>query len=86
MQLVYLLLTLISIKKILYTPSCRKCIYYKPIYSNSIVHSLDKCSNFANKNIKTDKLEYEYTKICRNDMYKCGLDGKYFINNKKNDN
>jgi hypothetical protein len=84
MRLVYLLLTLINAKKTLYSPSCKKCIYYKPIYSNYIVHNLDKCTNFANKDIKTDKLEYEYTKICRNDMYKCGLDGKYFI--KKNDN
>lgn len=77
MQLVYLLLTLISVKKILYNPSCIKCIYYKPIYSNNIVHNLDKYGNFTNKDIKTDKLQYEYAKICS------GLDGKYFINNKK---
>jgi hypothetical protein len=85
MHLVYLLLVLISSKKILYTPSCKKCIYYKPIYSNNIVNNLGKCSNFANKDYKTDKLEYENAKICRNDIYKCGLDGKFFIN-KKNDN
>ena len=71
------LLSLISSKKIIYFPSCLKCVHYKPskIYC---VNSISRCRQFANKNITSDKMTYESSESCRNDIYKCGLDGKFF--------
>jgi len=72
----FFLLSLISSKKI-YFPSCLKCVHYKPstIYC---LDSISRCRQFANKNITNDKMTYESSESCRNDMYKCGLDGKFF--------
>jgi len=71
------LLSLINSKKIIYFPSCFKCTHYKPSTINC-VNSISRCRQFANKNITSDKMTYESSESCRNDMYKCGLDGIFF--------
>ena len=72
-----LLLGFINSKKIIYFPSCLRCVHYK---SSTIyyVNSISRCRQFATKNMTSDKMTYESSESCRNDMYKCGLDGKFF--------
>jgi len=73
----FCLLTFINSKKIIFFPLCKKCIHYKPPTSY-FINSNSKCDQFANKNTTTDIITFENTKICRNDMFKCGLDGRYY--------
>ena len=55
-------------------PSCKNCIYYIPITFNN----LDKCNKFGTKDIINDKISYEYANSCRYNESKCGIQGKYF--------
>lgn len=60
-------------------PSCRNCIYYKPLCDNDFSSSFNKCEYFGTKNIQTDVIDYDDADVCRRDETKCGLDGKYFV-------
>ena len=60
-------------------PSCKNCIYYAPnMQNNDFTSLLNKCNNFGEKNIVTDKINYEYAINCRKNETKCGKKGKYF--------
>jgi hypothetical protein len=54
-------------------PSCKNCIHYEP---NTFISSLNKCKNFGEKNIITNKINYDYADHCRNNEDKCGKSGK----------
>lgn len=61
-------------------PSCRNCKFYNPNwYNKDFTSSLNKCMKFGSKNIITNEITYEYADSCRKQEDKCGLVGKYFI-------
>ena len=37
-----------------------------------------KCKMFGEQNLVSGNIEYDYATWCRQDKYKCGIDGKYF--------
>jgi hypothetical protein len=81
MKLLYLLLNLLCSDKIIKNadlPSCKNCIYYE-LKNDDAYSNLNKCTKFGTKNIINDKINYEYADFCRNDESKCGLEGKYFV-------
>ncbi len=60
-------------------PACKYCIHYKPSMSNfDYTSTFNKCGNFGEKDIISNKINYRYADICRNDEYLCGNEGKYF--------
>jgi hypothetical protein len=63
-------------------PSCINCIHYKPIFDYEYSSSFSKCDYFGKKNIQTDIITYDYADACRDSENKCGLEGKYFIQDK----
>ena len=64
-------------------PACKNCIHYRPsIFSNDYTSSFSKCAIFGNKDIITDKIDYNFADYCRNDENKCGSEGKYFEKDK----
>jgi hypothetical protein len=64
-------------------PSCRNCVFFKPPKNRDFSCILGQCEKFGDKNILSDEIKYDYVKICRLDETKCGLQGKYF-NEEKN--
>ena len=80
----FLMLYMIDAKiiKNINVPSCRNCIYYKPSYYNDFSSTINKCEYFGTKDIHTNIINYDYADLCRADENKCGLDGKYFIEEK----
>jgi hypothetical protein len=58
-------------------PSCRNCIHFNPnTITLDFTSSLNKCSKFGEKNIITNKINYDYVDRCREDEDKCGKLGK----------
>jgi len=49
------------------------CIHYKP---NPLHFGLNKCDNFGEKDIISNKIKYDYATDCRRIEEKCGLSGK----------
>lgn len=81
MKIISLLLNLLCSERIIKNadlPSCRNCIYYEP-KNDDYYSNLNKCTKFGTKDIINDKINYEYANFCRNDESKCGLEGKYFV-------
>ena len=81
MKIIYLLLSLVNCEKIIRNvnfPACKNCIHYKPSAYNTFASDLNKCEKFGDKNINTDKISYDYADTCREDETKCGIEGKYF--------
>jgi hypothetical protein len=85
MKLLYLLFTFVNcinctkIIKNINTPTCKNCIYYIPNkYDKDFTSLLNKCNKFGYKDIITDKIYNDYADACRNDENKCGIEGKYF--------
>lgn len=80
MKIIYFFFGLASCKLIknLDINSCRNCIYYIP--DNHLI--LSKCEYFGNKNIIDNTIYNDYAEECRKDENKCGLQGKYFKENK----
>lgn len=82
MKIIYFLLSIVSGSPIIKNsniPTCRNCIYYKPdFYSNEFTSSYNDCKKFGEKNIISNKIEFESADSCRRDESKCGVNGKYF--------
>jgi len=82
MKILYLLFIIANSEKIIRninTPSCMKCIHYKPsYYSTNFLASYNNCNKFGNKDIITDKISYDNAESCRSDEKKCGYNGNYF--------
>jgi hypothetical protein len=81
--LLYILVSVLNADKIIKNiniPACRNCIHYKPVtYNSDFTTPYNKCTKFGDKDIVTDKITYNFAESCRNDESKCGLEGKYFI-------
>jgi hypothetical protein len=61
-------------------PSCKNCIYYNPDWLNKeFTNPYNKCAKFGEKDIVTGIITYEFAEQCRKDESKCGLVGKYFV-------
>jgi hypothetical protein len=63
-------------------PSCVNCKYYRPLHSNFFHSNYNECNYFGTKNIQTDLIDYDIVKYCREDESRCGLEAKYFEENK----
>lgn len=60
-------------------PSCKNCIHYKPDpYNIDFTTIYNRCEKFGEKNIVTDKIKYDFANVCRDTELKCGMEGKYF--------
>lgn len=60
-------------------PSCKNCVHYQPNrFHRDFVSPLNKCENFGEKNIYSDKIIYQYADLCRKDESLCGYNGTYF--------
>lgn len=59
-------------------PSCRNCVFYKPLENRDFSSIYSQCEKFGDKNILTNEIKYDLVKICRIDETKCGIQGKYF--------
>ncbi len=59
-------------------PSCKNCIYHKPLFGNNYASSLSKCSKFGNKDIITGVITDNYADLTRYDNTLCGINGTYF--------
>jgi len=57
---------------------CRNCIYFK----EHSISSFSKCEKFGEKNIISNELTYDYADTCRKHESKCGIEGKYFEQDK----
>jgi len=64
--------------------NCTKCLYYIKIKSHNNV-DLSMCRKFKRESYNYYKTKYEYADFCRDDEFKCGFNGKYYIekNNSK---
>ena len=79
----FILLSFVVSSKILIKntnlPACRNCIHLIPrSFSNDYASSFSKCSKFGEKDIITDKIDYDYAEQCRRDEMKCGEEGNFF--------
>jgi hypothetical protein len=60
-------------------PACKNCIHYQVSNNDEFTSSLNRCGMFGDKNIVSDKIKYDFADYCRNDESKCGIEGKYFV-------
>ena len=66
-------------------PSCKNCIFYKPVPNRDFSCILSECTKFGEKNILSNEIKYDLVKLCRLDESKCGIQGKYFKEEKNID-
>ena len=79
-------ITALHIKKPVSTDfsSCKKCIYFRP---DLLIgdYNYGKCTRFGTIDMITNKINYEYIDICRNNENKCGKSGNYYEMDKNAD-
>ena len=46
------------------------------------LYTFGKCQKFGRKNIVSGKINYNFADVCRTDEFKCGFNGKYFVEEK----
>jgi hypothetical protein len=79
--LYFFLLSLVNSKVIINNnniPVCRNCIHFKPSPVSEFSSIISQCNKFADKDLKTDEIIFNYADNCRSDENKCGKEGKYF--------
>lgn len=59
-------------------PKCVDCVHYIPP-DYEFISNYAKCKEFGKMEITTGKITNEFTDNCRQDKYKCGLEGKNFV-------
>lgn len=59
-------------------PICKNCIHFIPYNGYDFDNKLGKCNFFGNNDIINGEIEYDYADMCRNNEFKCGIEGKYF--------
>lgn len=52
-------------------PACQQCIYFSP-------DTYSSCAKFGEKDIVTNKINYDNAILCRQDENKCGEKGIFF--------
>ena len=60
--------------------SCKNCAFFKTDMLNTEVYG--RCHKFGSKDIITSKISYDFAYACRKDENKCGVEGRYFEENK----
>ena len=55
--------------------TCSQCIHF----SRNPISSLNECMKFGEKNLISGHISYDFAGSCRHDETKCGVYGKYFI-------
>jgi hypothetical protein len=60
-------------------PVCSRCKFYKPRWDLDFNSDNNKCSKFGSKNIYNGDIIYDTVSVCRSDDTKCGLKGRYFM-------
>ena len=82
MKILFLLFSLVNSCKVIINnkniPVCRNCIHYKPNSVSEFSSIISQCNKFADKDLKTDEIIFNYANNCRRDENKCGKDGKYY--------
>jgi len=69
--------------------SCASCIHFLEDVSNypydgpSNNEKYGKCKMFGTQNVVSGSINLEYAVWCRQDVSKCGIDGKYHTSNSK---
>lgn len=59
-------------------PTCAECKFYKSESYDNYYSSFSKCLKYGEKNLKDGNIDYDFSDLCRNDITKCGEDGKEF--------
>lgn len=60
-------------------PSCRNCRFYQVSkFSNNFTDRYNRCTKFGEKDVVTDKIDYDFADSCRKYDDKCGKEGRYF--------
>ena len=71
-----------SVNKIkrFYYPECRNCKHFIPsnCTSEETRIELGRCGYFAEKNVVTGVIKYEYASVARVFSYDCGQEAKYY--------
>jgi len=63
----------------LHVPVCVNCVHYIPCKSSSkFAIDSSKCGKFGEKDIITNEINYAYAKLCRKDIDRCSLEGRYW--------
>lgn len=82
MKFLFLLFSLVNSCKVIINnknvPVCRNCIHYKPNSVSEFSSIISQCNKFADKDLKTDEIIFNYANNCRRDENKCGKEGKYY--------
>lgn len=81
MKLLFLFFTLVNSDIIIKNnnvPACRNCIYYEANKNTHFTNTVSKCKKFAEKELETDKIIFDYADFCRMDENKCGKIGRYY--------
>lgn len=59
-------------------PVCRNCIHFTPNAYSEFSSIISNCNKFADKDLQTDEIVFNYADNCRSDENKCGIEGMYF--------
>ena len=59
---------------------CKNCAFFKTDMLNIEIYG--RCHKFGDKDIITSKIKYDFAYACREDEKKCGIEGRYFEENK----
>jgi hypothetical protein len=62
-------------------PSCMNCKFSQNTLLTGSTTFI-RCRKFGEKDIVTDKLSYDFADSCRNDEKRCGIEGKYYEEDK----
>ena len=60
--------------------SCVSCVHFKKIVYGHVLSN--RCLLFYYKNQIDRNYRYDFASVVRNDLTKCGLNGKYYFENK----
>lgn len=58
---------------------CVNCVFYKPSTFRKFTSEFSKCKKFGEKDIITGVINYSYADSSRNNQGKCGIEGRYFV-------
>lgn len=62
-----------------FIPDCKKCIYYKEYFSSPRdITKQQLCTKYGEKEDLTGRILFYEAKKCRDDVFRCGENGKYF--------
>lgn len=82
MRIPYLLFSCANSERIIknanFSP-CRNCKFYKPEIYHDFTSPYSKCMKFGEMDLISSKITHTYAELCRNDEAKCGIEGKYFV-------